>query len=322
MTQNEAARQDFSAGLTDAEAARRLKAEGSNDLPSAKPKSNLALIRDVLIEPMFLLLVATGLVYLMLGSAHEAMALSGGIVVVIGITIYQERRTERTLQALRDLSSPRALVIRAGVRKRIPGRDVVRGDVLVLSEGDRVPADSMILSSIGLTVDESLLTGESAAVHKSVWDGTSEMLRPGGENTPAVFSGTLVVRGHGTALVASTGERTEMGKLGAALKRIEVQPTNLERETRSMIRMFASASVVLCVLIAIIYALTTGNWMKGILSGLALAISLVPEEFPMVLTVFLALGAWRISKKNVLTRRVAAIEMLGAVTKREVQRVR
>jgi len=301
-------------GLSDTEAARRLVEEGPNELPMARPKSNLAVVRDVLREPMFLLLLVTGVVYLILGSHEEAIALSGAILVVIGITVYQERKTERTLQALRDLSSPRALVIRNGIRKRIPGREVVHGDVLALSEGDRVPADSLVLSSVGLTADESLLTGESASVHKSVWDGNSKSVRPGGENISTVFSGTLVVKGHGTALVSSTGEHTEMGKLGLALQRIEIQTTNIERETRSIVRRFATASIVLCLAVTIIYGLTRGNWLKGILSGQALAISLVPEEFPVVLTVFLALGAWRISKKNVLTRRVAAIEMLGSTT--------
>jgi Ca2+-transporting ATPase len=301
-------------GLSDAEAARRLIEEGPNELPTARPKSSLAVVRDVLREPMFLLLLVTGVVYLILGSHEEAIALSGAILVVIGITVYQERRTERTLQALRDLSSPRALVIRNGVRKRIPGREVVRGDVLALSEGDRVPADALVLTSVGLTVDESLLTGESASVHKAVWDGSAKAVRPGGENNPTVFSGTLVVKGHGTAMVSATGERSEMGKLGLALQRIEIQTTHIEQETRSIVRTFATASIVLCVSVALIYGLSRGNWLKGILSGLALAISLVPEEFPVVLTVFLALGAWRISKKNVLTRRVAAIEMLGSTT--------
>ena len=158
-------------GLSDSEAARRLIEEGPNELPTARPKSNLAVVRDVLREPMFLLLLVTGLVYLILGSHEEAIALSGAILVVIGITVYQERKTERTLQALRDLSSPRALVIRNGIRKRIPGREVVRGDVLALSEGDRVPADSMVLSSVGLTVDESLLTGSGFLNRRAYRDG-------------------------------------------------------------------------------------------------------------------------------------------------------
>ena len=301
-------------GLSDTEAARRLRDEGFNELPTARPKSNVAIAAHVLREPMFVLLLATGVVYLALGSLKEAIALMGAIFVVIGITLYQERKTERTLQALRDLSSPRALVIRDGRRKRIAGREVVREDLLVLSEGDRVPADAFVRSAINLAVDESLLTGESVPVGKSAGDPSKEFPRPGGDDVPAVYSGTLVVRGNGTALVAATGIRTEIGRLGRTLEGIQVQSTNLEKETRSVVRMFATASVILCVAVALGLGLSSGSWIRGALAGLALAISLVPEEFPVVLTVFLALGAWRISKKRVLTRRVPAIEMLGSTT--------
>src|SRR5262245_4903942 len=195
--------------LSDAVATERLRLEAPNELPAAKPKSTLRIAAEVLREPMFLLLIATGAVYLVLGSIEEAIALAASIVVVIGITLYQETKTERTLQALRDLSSPRALVIRDGQRKRIAGRDVVRGDLLVLSEGDRVSADALMLSSVNLTVEESLLTGESVPVGKAPWDGHSEMPRPGGDNVPAVFSGTLIVKGYGMGVVISTGPRTE-----------------------------------------------------------------------------------------------------------------
>jgi Ca2+-transporting ATPase len=153
-------------GLSDAEAAERLRLDGLNELPSAKPKSSFRIIFDVLREPMFGLLLATGLVYLVLGSHEEAIALLFAILVIIGITLYEQTKTERTLQALRDLSSPRALVFRDGQRKRIAGKDVVRGDVLILNEGDRVPADALLLSAINLTADESLLTGESVTVRK------------------------------------------------------------------------------------------------------------------------------------------------------------
>ena len=300
--------------MPETEAAERLRTEGPNELPTAKPKSYLAIAAEVLREPMFLLLIATGFVYLVLGSVEEAIALAASIFVVIGITLYQESKTERTLQALRDLSSPRALVIRDGHKKRIAGREVVRGDVMVLAEGDRVAADALVVSGVNLTAEESLLTGESVPVLKTIWDGYSAMPRPGGEGIPAVFSGTLIVQGHGTAVVTSTGTRTEIGKLGLALRSIELQSTNLERETRSIVRMFASVSVVLCLTVAVVYGLTRGNWLNGALAGLALAISMVPEEFPVVLTIFLALGAWRISRKRVLTRRVPAIEMLGSAT--------
>jgi Ca2+-transporting ATPase len=263
---------------------------------------------------MFLLLIAAGLVYLILGSYEETIALMMAIFLVIGITLYQERKTERTLQALRDLSSPRALVIRDGRQTRIPGREVVRGDLLLLAEGDRVPADALVVAAINLSVDESLLTGESLPVRKSVWADNKPMPRPGGDDVPAVFSGTLIVQGSGRAVVQATGARTEIGKLGGALQSIEIESTTLERETRALVRFVASISLVLCVTVAIVYALTRGSWLRGMLVALALAISLVPEEFPVVLTVFLAIGAWRISKQRVLTRRVPAIEMLGAAT--------
>jgi Ca2+-transporting ATPase len=302
-------------GLPDAIAAERLKSEGPNELPTAKPKGILKIAAEVLREPMLLLLVTTGAVYLVLGSVKEAIALAASIVVVIGITVYQETKTEHTLQALRDLASPRALVIRDGHRKRIAGRDVVRGDLLVLSEGDRVAADALILSAVNLTCDESLLTGESVPVRKAVWDQRStEMPRPGGEDVPAVFSGTLIVKGYGTAVVTSIAANTEIGKLGLALRNIELESTRLGLETRSLVRLFATVSVGLCLIVAIVYGLTRGSWLNGALAGLALAISMVPEEFPVVLAIFLALGAWRMSRKRVLTRRVPAIEMLGSAT--------
>lgn len=272
------------------------------------------MILHVLQEPMLLLLLVTGTVYLGLGSFQEAVALLTAILFMVGITLYQERRTERTLQALKDLSSPRALVVRDGQRVRIAGRDVVRGDLIVLSEGDRVPADALVVSSVNLTADESLLTGESVPVKKDQWDGRAEMPRPGGEGIPAVFSSTLVVQGSGLAIVQKTGSYTEIGKLGRSLQGIEIERTSIETETRTIVRAVAFASLVLCGVVAVIYAVSTGEWLGGLLAGLALAISLIPEEFPVVLTVFLAIGAWRISKSHVLTRRVSAIEMLGAAT--------
>ena len=301
-------------GLSEAAAAERLRLEGPNELPAAKPKGIFRISADVLREPMLLLLMATGAVYVVFGSMKEAIALAVSILVIVGITLYQETKTERTLQALRDLSSPRALVIREGQRRRIAGREVVREDVLVLSEGDRVAADASVISAVNLTAEESLLTGESVPVRKAVWDGRSEMPRPGGDNVPAVFSGTLIVKGSGRAVVKSTGTHTEIGKLGAFLTGIEPERTKLEIETRYLVGRLATISVILCGIVVIGYGLTRDSWLNGVLAGLALAISMVPEEFPVVLTIFLALGAWRISRQRVLTRRVPAIEMLGSAT--------
>ncbi|MGE5325059.1 MAG: cation-transporting P-type ATPase, partial [Actinomycetota bacterium] len=225
-------------GLSDEEAERRLRAEGPNELPSAKPRTILGIALEVLREPMFLLLIAAGAVYVMLGDPHEALALLVAIFVIIIITFYQERKTENALQALRDLSSPRALVIRGGDRKRIPGKEVVRGDAIVLAEGDRVPADAVIFENRNLEVDESLLTGESLPVRKAAASGPVEMGRAGGDGLPFVFSGTLVVRGQGLAEVKATGIHSELGKIGKSLETLQPESTRLQQETRNLVRIF------------------------------------------------------------------------------------
>lgn len=301
-------------GLSEAEVALRLQQHGYNELPSSKARSIFATAWDVVREPMFLLLLACGTIYLILGDVQEALMLLGFVFVVLGITLYQERKTERALEALRDLSSPRALVIRGGERKRIAGRDVVPDDLIVLAEGDRVPADAVVLSCNGLSTDESLLTGESVPVRKVAWDGVREMTRPGGEDLPFVFSGTLIVQGQGIAQVRSTGINTEMGNIGKALQTVQVEGTRLQQEVGRLVRKVAIFGLALCVVVVVIYGLTRGDWLQGVLAGITLAMAMLPEEFPVVLTIFLALGAWRLSKINVLARRVPVIETLGSAT--------
>jgi Ca2+-transporting ATPase len=307
-------------GLTDERVQELQRSDGFNELPSAKKKSIFHIIFEVMKEPMFLLLVACGALYLILGDKEEAIMLLGFVGVIIGITVYQEGKTEKALDALRDLSSPRALVIRNGERKRIAGREVVRGDYMILAEGDRVPADAVLLWSLGLTIDESLLTGESVPVRKAAGDGDEtgglpkEMGAPGGEDLPFVFSGTLVVQGQGVALVRGIGGTTEMGKIGKALQEVEPEETLIKVETGKIVRATFIVAVALSAIVMIVYGITQTNWIQGILSALTLAMAMLPEEFPVVLTVFLALGAWRMSKKKVLTRKVAAIETLGAAT--------
>jgi P-type Ca2+ transporter type 2C len=311
-------------GLSDHEVAERLRSDGYNELPASKPRSLLAIALEVVREPMFLLLVASGVIYLAVGDLTEGLLLLAFVFVVMGITLYQQRKTERALEALRDLSSPRALVIRNGGRKRIPGREVVRGDLVMLAEGDRVPADGILLDTTGLTVDESLLTGESVPVRKKAESpaeaepAPSEQgfspARPGGDDLPFVFSGTLVVQGQGIVEVRGTGVHTELGKIGRALQSLEPEATAVERETGLLVRRLALLGVSLCAIVVIAYGLTRGDWLHGLLAGITLAMATLPEEFPVVLTIFLALGAWRLSQRQVLTRRVAAIETLGAAT--------
>ncbi|MCL5103876.1 MAG: cation-translocating P-type ATPase [Armatimonadetes bacterium] len=301
-------------GLAQVEAERIFAADGPNELPSAKPRGIFAIAAEVVRQPMFVLLVAGGIIYLLLGDVQEALLLLGFVFVVIGITLNQERKTENALQALRNLSSPRARVIRGGDEKRIPGREVVRGDSVIIAEGDRVPADGIVLSSINLTVDESLLTGESAPVRKCDWDGRAGDQRPGGDDEPFVYSGTLVVQGLALMEVRKTGTHTEIGRIGRSLRTLEVEKTTLEKQTAKLVRNIAIAGGSLSAGVVIAYGFTRGDWLQGFLAGVALAMALLPEEFPVVLTIFLALGAWRISRKQVLTRRMPAVETLGSAT--------
>ncbi len=305
---------DTHAGLSDTEVAMQLAKYGFNELPTSKGKSVWLSAIGVVREPMFLLLLACGILYLLLGDVQEALMLLGFVFVVLAITLYQERKTERALEALRDLSSPRALVIRQGERKRIAGREVVPNDLIVLAEGDRVPADSVVMSCENLSTDESLLTGESVPVRKIVWDGRLEMIRPGGDDLPFLYSGTLIVQGQGIAHVRSTGIHTEMGNIGKALLSVPVEGTKLQREVGVLVRRVAMLGLLLCVFAIVLYGVTRGNWLQGFLAGITLAMAMLPEEFPVVLSVFMALGAWRLSKIHVLARHVPVIETLGSAT--------
>lgn len=301
-------------GLSEQEAGHKLQEEGYNELPTAKPRTALSIAQEVVKEPMFLLLIASGTIYLVLGDMQEALILLSFVFLIMGITFYQERKTERALEALRDLSSPRALVIRGAQQRRIAGREVVSGDIILLSEGDRVPADAVLLWAMNITADESLLTGESIPVRKVSWDNGMEVSRPGGDDLPFVYSGTLVVKGQGVARVTATGLRTELGKIGKALTGVEIEHTPLQKETGRIVRQVAIAAGALFALVVILYGVSRGNWLDGLLAGITLAMAMLPEEFPVVLTIFLALGAWRIAQKRVLTRRVPAIETLGSAT--------
>jgi len=301
-------------GLSEEEASRLLKSEGYNEIPAEGRRNFFKIVLDIGREPMFILLVVSGIIYMVLGDIREALMLLGFVFLIIGITVYQEQKTERALEALRDLSSPRALVLRDGVTRRIAGREVVRGDILILSEGDRVPADGIVLSSNNLLVEESLLTGESVPVHKTESENVIEMGRPGGSDTPFVYSGTLVVSGVAGVKVLGTGFNTEFGKIGKSLKAIKLEDTPLQKETGKIVRNLAFIGAGLCVLMALIYGFSTSQWLQGFLASITLAMAILPEEFPVVLTVFLALGAWRISQNHVLTRRMNAIETLGSDT--------
>ncbi|MFT4627522.1 MAG: Ca2+-transporting ATPase [Myxococcota bacterium] len=302
-------------GLTSEEAADRHVALGPNELPNPGRRTILRIAFEVLKEPMFLLLVACGSLYVLLGDPGEAAMLLGFVGVIIGITVVQERRTERALDALKDLSLPKAVVVRDGRRRCIRTSEVVVGDIVVVSEGNRVAADGVLREGSSVSIDESALTGESVAVRKRpVRDEDVAAGAPGGDDTPFLFAGAMVVRGQGLMEVTSIGSNTEMGRIGQALASLKGGRSALQDETRRLVRVVAVAAGVLSLGVTLVYGLTRGLWVEGLLSGLATAMALLPEEFPVVLTVFLALGAFRLSRAGVLTRNMAAIEALGTTT--------
>ena len=301
-------------GLSAAEASARLARHGPNTLPGDGRRTWRHIAADAAREPMFLLLVAAGSLYLLLGDLVEGVFLFAMVFVTIGMTLYQEGKTERALDALRELGSPRALVLRDGAPIHVDSRTVVPGDILVVSEGDRVAADGILLEGTEVEADESLLTGESLPVRKLPGMLPEPMPRPGGDDTAALYSGTLLVHGHGLVLVTATGPLTEIGRIGSALARIKPERSPLQKQNARLVRIFALAGAGASVLLVVLLGLRSGDWLESLLAGIALAMSMLPEEFPVVLMVFPALGAWRLARAKVLTRRLASIETLGATS--------
>ncbi|GAB2502766.1 cation-translocating P-type ATPase [Arenimonas alkanexedens] len=302
-------------GLSAEEAARRLVRFGPNALPPPRPRSLLRIVREVLTEPMFLLLLLAAASYVLLGDLGEGMLLGAFALLTIGLVVMQERRGETALQALRALGSPVATVLRAGEARRIPGPEVVPGDVLLVEEGERVAADGVLLACRSLRVDESLLTGESVPVSKrAAATGDPENADPGGDDLPFLYSGTLVSGGDGRMRVTATGPGSRTGQIGRSLAVIETEATRLQLNTRRLVRLFGLFAALVSLAILLFHGLVRGEWVEGLLSSIALAMALLPEEFPLVLTVFFAIGAWRLARVKVLARRSAVIETLGAAT--------
>ena len=303
-------------GLSASDVAEQLRVHGPNELPGGKRRNILHIIVDALREPLMLLLIGASGIYLVLGDVGEGALLVALTVADLGIVIYQDRKTERVLESLRELASPRALVIRDGVQERIAGREVVPGDILIVSEGDRVAADAWLLSAQELTADESLLTGESVPVRKAAAAtmDPAVSIRPGGEDLPLVFSATMIVHGQGMARVTATGGSSEIGRVGKSLAAIDSEEPRLRKATRRLARDLSIIATIVSLLVVVLMGLRAGDWIAATLAGIATAMSMLPEEIPIVLTVFLTFGAWRISRRNVLTRKVGAIEDLGAAT--------
>lgn len=302
---------DFS-GLSHDVAKRRIQDYGFNEIQESKPHALFHFLFEALKEPFIALLLVCAFIYISIGSADEAILLFGSVLLIITISIYQERKADQALKNLKQLSSPRALVIRDSKQIRIPGREVVPGDLVILHEGDRVVADGIIIMSQNLTIDESLVTGESAAVLKS-----ATSLKDPTQETNAnhiTLTGTLVVAGSAVIQATKTGSQSELGRIGKLLDSDTQSQTPLQAHVGYVVARIGIFAIMTCLLLTFLYGTIYADWKTAFLAGISTAISLLPEEFPVVLTIFLALGAWRLSKKNILTRRPAAIENLGAIT--------
>ncbi|MFZ2200082.1 MAG: cation-translocating P-type ATPase [Microgenomates group bacterium] len=290
-------------GLTTAVALSRLKENGFNEIKTTKRSSIFSLILKVFQEPMILILFLIALIYLFLGEPKDSLALGFSVFFVIGITLYQERKTERALEALRELGAPMAIVIRDGKHMRINSREVVVGDLLVVEEGSRIVADGELVTCQNIMCDESLLTGESLPITKSL-----------GSESNKIYSGSLMVQGAGVAKVTATSYLTEIGKIGKSLETVEGSEPLLKIEINRIVKIFGIVGLVCCLILFVSYYYLTHDFLTSLLRGLTLSMSMLPEEFPVVMTIFLALGAWRISKSHVLTRNNQSIETLGATT--------
>lgn len=294
-------------GLSSIQALDRLRRDGQNILPGSVPVSFFKLVFEIVTEPMFLMLLSAGGLYLALGDRGEAIFLLAVVFMIIAMTLFQHGRTQRKLEALRELSAPRALVIRDGIEQRIAGLEVVCGDILVLREGDRIAADASLLTG-NLEVDESLLTGESVTVSKF-------SLRESESADTQLYASTVVTKGTGRAKVVATANRTAVGKISSDLLETTEVPSLLQQRARRLIRWLGSFALFLAlILVALNVWWSQMPVLPSILSGIAFAMAILPEEIPVVITVFLALGAWRLAQQKVLTRRVTAVEALGGIT--------
>ena len=292
---------DMSAnGLNSAEVEQSRREHGENVIPSEKKLSLVRQIITVASEPMLILLIAAGAINFFLAEFLDASMLMVTVFIVLGISIIQSRRTENALFALQQLSTPFAKVVRDGTEMRIPSNQVVVGDLLLLHEGDRICADAIVEHGAAISADESTLTGESVPVSKEVGD--------------TAFSGTLITRGHGRAIVSAVGLSSALGKIGKSLQEIPFERSRLQRDVDQIVRVIGILGIITVFAVVIIYGSTRDNWLEGALAGIAAAMALIPEEFPVILTLFLAIGAWRMSQVRVIARKPSAIEALGSIS--------
>jgi Ca2+-transporting ATPase len=290
-------------GLDNALVIQMRQLHGWNEWDDAQIRSSRQIFKEIVLQPMFLLLIACGVLYMLIGDFTEGLILFGTNLIIIGISFFQQKKAENALASLKQLQAPKALVVRNGEANVIPAREIVPGDICLLEAGDRIPADGNVLDARDAETDESLLTGESMTVQKSTQ-----------ANQQFLLAGTMLYKGSVSMKVTATGKQCAIGQIGSSLQNIKISETPLQQNTRKLINRMAALGILLSILVAVLFFLRRGELVPAILSGLSSAMAIIPEEFPVVFTVFLALGSWKLSQHNLLVRQPAAIEALGATT--------
>lgn len=303
-------------GLTDEEVRIAQNKYGKNQLIPTKKESLFLKILEVLKEPMFLLLLVAAVIYFILGEPQDGIVMLVFVSGIISIDVIQEWKTDKTLSALKNLSAPHITVIRNSVEKSINSEELVPNDLMIITEGVKIPADGEVLVANDLCVDESSLTGEA----EGVWKCTDDSNGNDYWRRDYCYAGTLVTQGRGIVRVNKIGKDTEYGKIGVNIAEAPDIPTPLQKQTGKLVKICATIAAVLFVLVCIItyFNLPDHNLkervIESILSGITLAMAMIPEEFPVILTVFLSMGAWRLAKKNSLVRKLPSVETLGAIS--------
>ncbi len=306
------------AGLTSAEVQKLQEQYGKNELVPQKKESFVKKVFHIICEPMFLLLIVAAVIYFILGEPRDGAIMLIFVIGIISIDVIQEWKTDKTLNALKDLSAPQINVIRDGEEKKIFSADLVPGDLMMICEGVKIPADGVVVQCADLCVDESSLTGEAEGVRKTTADKaepTTDYWRK-----DYCYAGTLVTQGTATVKVDKIGSQTEYGKIGLGIASAKNEDTPLQKQTGKLIKTCAIIAGILFLLVGIFTWINISDHdfadriIESILSGVTLAMAMIPEEFPVILTVFLSMGAWRLAKKNSLVRKLPSVETLGAVS--------
>jgi Ca2+-transporting ATPase len=290
-------------GLNDSEVTQSRKEFGSNTLHFKKQNIFWVSFKNVVKDPMVALLVLASIIYFISGKTGDGIFLLGAIILVAGISLYQDSRSRNAVEKLKALTRPLSKVIRNGESCEIPSQELVIGDFLIVEEGSSVSADGVLVHANDFSVNESMLTGESLAVSKNQF-----------QEKPFIFHGTTVVSGMAVAKINAIGNATQLGKIGKSLEDIDEESTPLEIQIGHFVRILLLLGAFVFVLVWVIHYYKTANWLESLLKALTLAMSIIPEEIPVAFTTFMALGSWRLMKMGIIVKQMKTVETLGSAT--------